>query len=124
MRKILVIVGISLAFIGCARHDNAGYHSGSAPAAERGDAVMDNAAAAPVVPNASGGSTRLQSEPVPGSTTTFDTNIITFDAATGKGAGENQNLNGAPSPAVTGAQDPTRNSNSGGGAGTTSQKSQ
>lgn len=43
MKNILAIAGVSIALIGCAREDNAGYNTGAAPVTEQGTAQTNNA---------------------------------------------------------------------------------
>ena len=103
-----------LIFAGCASEENSGYGTGSAPAAEQGEVTTDNTSE---IPSPVGDTTRLKSMPrvEPGMTN----EAVSTNQGAGKGAFEDQNLDGAPtgSPAGTGAQNPTVNTNSVGNAG-------
>ncbi|MGZ8898690.1 MAG: hypothetical protein ACXW3Z_01225 [Limisphaerales bacterium] len=58
MKYILAIAGVSIALIGCAREENAGYNTGAAPVTEQGTSQTNNASE---IPDAAGSSTRLNS---------------------------------------------------------------
>ena len=125
MRSFIGIAGISLALVGCAKQENAGYDSGTAPALEQGSAQTNNSAE---TQNTGSFETRLHSvvrtnagpDTAVGASTTASSGVgtatasasatVESDAAVARAAGENQNLDGTPTPAGTGAQNPAVNS--------------
>ncbi|HEX7860452.1 MAG TPA: hypothetical protein VF773_09015 [Verrucomicrobiae bacterium] len=115
MKRILGISVLGLVLAGCAREDDAGYVSGSAPAGEQGAAQGGTTVSE--VPNTGGSATRLNSmvrtnagpDTAVGASATASSGIGTASAS-GSAANEsdaainNQNAQ-QPSPAGTGVQD-------------------
>lgn len=130
MKRILGISVLGLMLAGCAREDDAGYVSGSAPAGEQGAAQGGTIVSE--VPNTGGSATRLNSivrtnagpDTAVGAAATASSGIGTASAS-GSAANESDaainNQNGQqPSPAGTGAQEakPNTSSESNDGSGT------
>jgi hypothetical protein len=127
--KLFVGIGfIGTLLIGCAREDNSGYTTGSAPATEQGSATNVSE-----IPNTAGTSTRLNSivatnagpETGVGAGAAASSGIGTATASgaaaveTEAAATKDQNqLSTPPSPVGTGAQNPTINSNPAGNPAT------
>ena len=129
MKRLLGICSVGLILVGCARQEDSDYVSGSAPAGEQGSAQSNSAVNE--VPNTGGSYTRLNSivrtnagpDTGVGASATASSGIGTASAS-GAAANEsdaainNQN-NQQPSPAGTGVQDGTVNTNKVGNAGST-----